>query len=164
MLIQVIETHSHKCEVIMQEHEVIFEAYLAKKGLKLTQPRRLILNTVFDIHEHFDIERLYDIIHKISSDVSRATVYRLIPLLVEAGLIQKSVRSDSRDKYEHILGHPKHAHWICRKCSSLQETDMQKVLDDLQKQANTMKFKLDEVSITLSGLCWKCNTSENESQ
>jgi len=148
----------------MQEHEVIFEAYLEKKGLKLTQPRRLILNTVFDLHEHFDIEQLYDIIHKISSEVSRATVYRIIPLLEEAGLIQKSIRSEARDKYEHIYGHPKHAHWVCKACGSLLETDMQDLLKLLQSKAKTHNFRIDEVNLTLNGLCWKCSNNENESQ
>lgn len=147
----------------MQEHEVIFEAFLEKKGLKLTQPRKLILNTIFDLHEHFDIEQLYDIIHKISSEVSRATVYRIIPLLVEAGLIQKSIRSDARDKYEHIFGHPKHAHWICKDCGMLLETDMQDILKLVQAKAKTQNFRISDTNLEVKGICWKCQNNENES-
>lgn len=147
----------------MQEHEVIFEAFLERKGLKLTQPRKLILNTIFDLHEHFDIEQLYDIIHKISSEVSRATVYRIIPLLMEAGLIQKSIRSEARDKYEHIFGHPRHAHWICKSCGSLIETDMQDVLKLVQSKAKTQNFSIDVINLEVKGLCWKCQNNENES-
>lgn len=148
----------------MQEHEVVFEAYLEKKGLKLTQPRKLILNTVFDLHEHFDVEQLYDIIHKISKDVSRATVYRIIPLLVEAGLIQKSIRVEAREKYEHIFGHPRHAHWVCKKCGNLLETDMQDILKLVQSKAKAQQYRITDVNLEIKGLCWKCQNNEIESQ
>lgn len=148
----------------MQEHEVIFEAFLVKQGLKFTKTRKLILDTVFNLHEHFDVEQLYDIIHKVSRDVSRATVYRTIPLLVEAGLIQSSVRSDSRDKYEHIYGHPRHSHWVCKNCGLVIETDIQDLMKMMQSKATTQNFRIDEVNLTVYGLCWKCRNNANESQ
>ena len=141
----------------MQEHEVIFESFLERKGLKLTQPRKLILNTVFNLHEHFDIEQLYDIIHKDHSEVSRATVYRLIPLLVESGLIQKSVRGDTRDKYEHIFGHTRHAHWVCKECGTVIETVIQRLMKLLQYQAKEMRFSITDTSLELRGVCSNCN-------
>jgi len=148
----------------MQEHEIIFEAYLEKKELKFTKSRRLILDTVFNLHQHFDVEQLYDLIHKVSKDVSRATVYRTIPLLVEAGLIQNSVRSESRDKYEHIYGHPKHAHWVCKNCGAVIETDIQNMQKLLQDKAKTQNFRIDQMNLTVYGLCWKCQNNANESQ
>ena len=148
----------------MQEHEVRFEAFLNQKELKFTQPRRLILDTVFSLHEHFDAEQLYDLIHQVSKAVSRATVYRTIPLLVEAGLIQRSVRSESRDKFEHILGHPQHAHWVCRTCGAVMETDMHDIMKLIHNKAKVQNFRLDDVNLVLNGICWKCQHSENESQ
>jgi Fur family ferric uptake transcriptional regulator len=148
----------------MQKHETIFEAFLAERGLKFTQPRRLILETVFGLHEHFDIEQLYDLIRRVSKEVSRATVYRTIPLLVEAGLIQRSVRSESRDTYEHIWGHPRHAHWVCKACGAVLETEMQDVVKLIQAKAKAQNFRLSEISLVAEGLCWKCQQVANESQ
>ncbi len=148
----------------MQEHEIIFAAFLLKKGLKFTHPRRLVLSSVFGLHEHFDIEQLYDIIRGRSKDVSRATVYRTIPLLVEAGLIQRSLRSETRDTYEHIFGHPRHAHWVCRNCGVVLETEMQDIVKLLQQKAKAQNFVAEDISLIVKGLCWKCRNSANESQ
>ena len=68
----------------MNAHEKVFINFLKEKGLKLTSPRRIIMEAVFQNHDHFDIETLYDQIRKEHEDVSRATIYRTVPLLVEA--------------------------------------------------------------------------------
>ncbi|MFO7660638.1 MAG: Fur family transcriptional regulator [Candidatus Cloacimonadaceae bacterium] len=148
----------------MQDHETIFKAFLEQKGLKFTRPRRMILSSIFALHEHFDIEQLYESIRSKSKDVSRATVYRTIPLLVEAGLIQRSLRSETRDTYEHILGHPRHAHWVCKNCGAVLETDMQEIVKLLHQKAKTLNFQIDDISLIINGLCWKCRNAANESQ
>lgn len=140
----------------MQQHEIIFEEFLEMKGLKFTRSRRVILATVFRLHKHFDVEQLYDIIRNTSKNVSRATVYRTIPLLVEAGLIQRSVRSEARDTYEHIFGHPKHAHWVCNICGAVIETDMTGANKLMQNMAKAQSFAIDDISLIISGICKKC--------
>lgn len=148
----------------MQEHESVFNAFLIKKNLKFTQPRKLILTKVFELHEHFDIEQLYDLIHKVSKEVSRATVYRTIPLLTEAGLIQRSVRSESRDTFEHIFGHPKHAHWVCKTCGTVTETNIQDFLKLVKSKSTAQNFTVEDINLTINGICWKCHNIDNESQ
>jgi len=146
----------------MQEYESQFKAYLKAKGLKLTQSRNLVLEAAFRLHEHFDAETLYGNIK--SANVSLATVYRTLPLLVEAGLIQMAVRSEGRDRFEHILGHPRHVHWICEDCRAVFETDLSALLPHLQREAAAIKFEMENVTLNITGLCWKCRTNENESQ
>ena len=148
----------------MQEHEKVFQNYLATKGLKLTRSRQLILNTVFEMHEHFDVEALYDRIRNITLEISRATVYRCIPLLKESGLIQQSMRNSSRDSFEHILGHPRHIHWICSKCGTVVETDYEELAAVLNRNAKRLKFAICEPKLNVYGVCWKCHSSENENQ
>jgi Fur family transcriptional regulator, ferric uptake regulator len=147
----------------MLEPARIFASFLDRKKLKFTRPRRLILDTVFGLHGHFDIEYLYDLIHQVSKDVSRATVYRTIPLLLEAGLVQRSLRSEARDKFEHIYGHPRHAHWICRNCGAVLETGLQEFTTLVNDKARSQNFSPENVGLEITGLCWKCKNSENES-
>lgn len=148
----------------MQDHEKVFQDYLATKGLKLTRPRALILNTVFDMHEHFDVEALYDKIKALTDSISRATVYRCIPLLIDANLIQQSMRTSSRDSYEHTFGHPRHIHWICSKCGTVVETDYEELAPLLNRSAKRIKFTMGELKLNIYGLCWKCQSTENENQ
>jgi Fur family ferric uptake transcriptional regulator len=148
----------------MEVYEDIFAKFLEKRGLKLTQPRRYILKEVFGMHTHFNVEELYDRIRSKTSKISMATVYRTIPLLLEAGLIQRADRSKGRERYEHILGHPKHIHWVCKKCGALWETDFNSLYPALIKRAQDLKFKPEDIELTVKGLCWKCNTNDNENQ
>lgn len=146
----------------MQNYETLFKDFLKQKGLKLTRSRSLVLDAAFRLHEHFDAETLHNVIS--SSAVSLATVYRTLPLLLEAGLIQPALRQEGRDRFEHILGHPRHVHWVCEKCNSVIETDLEILMPALQKQAKGIKFAIDQVTLNISGTCWKCKSNENESQ
>ncbi len=146
----------------MEKHEQQFLSFLQKRGLKLTSTRREILNMAFSLHEHFNAEELYDHLKATTKVISLATVYRTIPLMVESGLVQKAVRTRGRERYEHIYGHPKHIHWLCRKCGALLESDMQDFFGEVEKQALGLGFHPEQVSLSISGLCWKCHANENE--
>lgn len=146
----------------MTDQNTIFKEYLEKKGLKLTTPRRNILDAVFAFHEHFNAEELYDRLKAAHKGISLATVYRTIPLLVDSGLVQQAVRSSGRERYEHIYGHPRHIHWLCRSCGTLMESDLQELSSAVVKLAGGLRFTAEQVSISVTGLCWKCSTNENE--
>lgn len=148
----------------MKDYEHRFTEFLISRGLRYTETRRLILNTVFSLHEHFDAEQLYDRMRIMNADVSLATIYRTLPLLLESGLIQHSLRLDARDKFEHIFGHPQHLHWICRKCGAVVETSLEQILPHIRKVASDQHFLLEDYQLNLKGLCWKCQNNENETQ
>jgi Fur family ferric uptake transcriptional regulator len=65
-----------------------FEEFLKLKELKYTSERKLILKAIFSFHKHFDVEELFERLHKQGNYVSRATIYRTIPLLLQSGLIK----------------------------------------------------------------------------
>ena len=60
-----------------------FEEYLRTHDMRMTKPRRTVLDHVFSKHEHFDAETLSDQL----PSVARATVYRTLKEFVEAGLL-----------------------------------------------------------------------------
>jgi len=148
----------------MSDFQSEFGGYLSRHGLKHTKPRRQIVETVFAFHDHFDAEQLYERVKLVSSDVSRATVYRTISLLVDSGLVQRSLRSSARDLYEHIFGHQQHIHWVCRGCGAVQETPLEELKPHFEKVAADMRFALEDISLNVKGLCWKCRQDENENQ
>ena len=140
----------------MQEHEKIFGNFLKIKDLKLTKPRKIILDTVFATHEHFNVDELYDQIRKKHKDVSRATIYRTIPLLVESGLIKQSLRCLAKDHYEHTYGHGRHLHLICEKCGKIIEVESKEAERILNKLAKKHSFHIREFNIGAKGICNKC--------
>ena len=146
----------------MSEHSQKFKEYLASKGLKLTRSRQLILDAAFDLHEHFDAEELY--MHLKGQNVSLATVYRTLPLLVESGLIQLALRHEGRDHFEPSLGHPQHLHWLCEACKKVYETKLDELLPILEAKAKEQGFIINHLNLNISGICWKCRNNENDSQ
>jgi len=146
----------------MPDYHNKFRDFLERRELKLTRSRKLILDAAFELHEHFDAEKLHDSIRGMN--VSLATVYRTLPLLLEAGLIQLAMRSEGRDRFEHILGHPRHVHWICEHCKAVNETDLDLLIPQLELASRAQRFSIKQISISIRGLCWKCRRNANDSQ
>jgi len=60
-----------------------FREFLEIRGEKLTEPRRVLVRHIFDSHKHFDADELVADLRAAGRQVSRATVYRTLRLLVE---------------------------------------------------------------------------------
>ena len=59
---------------------------------------------------------------KIEPSVSRATVYRTLPLLVESGLLKElDLGSDTKVYDPNFIEHPTHNHLICVDCNKIIE-------------------------------------------
>ena len=73
-------------QVILSEENII--ARLKEKGLRMTEPRRLIINIV--ANEEFSCcKEIYFLAHKKDPDIGIATVYRMINILEEIGAISR---------------------------------------------------------------------------
>lgn len=67
----------------------LFKEYLDKHDLRVTGQRVAIFEAVFDQESHFTAEELLDKARAIDKSVSRATVYRTLPILLESGLMRE---------------------------------------------------------------------------
>lgn len=66
-----------------------FRSFLAKHNLRMTGQRMAIFEAVFKEASHFTAEELLEKARIIDRTVSRATVYRTLPILVESGLARE---------------------------------------------------------------------------
>ena len=66
-----------------------FGRYLRDHDLKLTPERRAILREFYSIHEHIEADELLFHLRRAQVRVSRATIYRTLDLLVQAGLARR---------------------------------------------------------------------------
>lgn len=67
--------------------KVIFTEYLKKHNLRKTPERYVILDTVYSIDGHFDVETLYNKVNGFKYRICRATLYNTIELLLDCNLI-----------------------------------------------------------------------------
>lgn len=136
-----------------------FREFLTTKGKRLTHERRTIVDEVYSSHEHFDVEEFVTRLttRKDGSRVSRATIYRTIKYLEEAGLIRKVARTQGREVYEHDYGYPQHGHLICEKCDSLIEFTEESISPILDQIASEHGFRVTGHRLEVYGTCEKCN-------
>ncbi len=75
----------------IEEHESwkTFREYLTAQGLRVTQQRLAIFQAAYFSSDHYTAEDLLDEARKLDESVSRATVYRTLPILTESGLVKE---------------------------------------------------------------------------
>lgn len=99
-----------------------FDEFIGRKRLRRTGQRDVIVREVFSRDEHFSAEELYDRIHRASDGISRATVYRTLALLVEAGLLREIDLGEDCKTYDpNFLDKPSHNHLVCIDCGRVVE-------------------------------------------
>jgi Fur family ferric uptake transcriptional regulator len=98
------------------------QAFFAEKGLRRTAQREAIVEAAFGTAEHFTADELLARSRELDPTVSRATVYRTLPLLVESGMLKEIDLREDRKVYDpNFVEHPHHNHLICVDCSKIIE-------------------------------------------
>lgn len=96
--------------------------FLASKGLRKTTQRDAIIEAAFSTDRHYTADELLDMSRGIDRTVSRATVYRTLPILVESGLLRELDLGQGRKVYDpNFVDHPHHNHLICLDCQTILE-------------------------------------------
>jgi Fur family ferric uptake transcriptional regulator len=111
---------------------------------------------IFSQHSHFDAERLIDDMKRAGFRVSRATVYRTLTKLVDAGLLRR-LELGPRTFFEHDYGYPQHEHLYCQQCGKMiefQNPALETVIRDVCRQHS---FQFTGHSFHIRGTCAECN-------
>jgi len=140
----------------MRSAEQIFRDYLASKGLRFTREREEILQEVMKIHSHFEVEDLFARLRKKKAGISRASIYRTLPLLLDSGIVRKTPCEAMRARYEHILGHEHHDHMVCLRCGRVIEFKDDDIERLQEKAAKAHGFHVLGHRLVISGLCSRC--------
>ncbi len=105
-----------------------FIAFFEQKNLRMTAQRMAIIDTVFGTDQHFTAEELLEWSRKRDKSVSRATVYRTLPLLTESGLVQELDFGKAYKYYDpNYADHPRHNHIVCQDCDKIVELESEKI-------------------------------------
>jgi Fur family ferric uptake transcriptional regulator len=143
---------------VSQSPESKFREYLASrsKPQRYTDQQRDMVRYIFAQHNHFDADQLIDEMKEAGHRVSRATVYRTLSKLVDAGLLRR-LEVGPRTFYEHDYGYPQHEHMFCERCHKMIEflnPAIQSVIQDVCTQNN---FQSSGHTFIIRGICSDCN-------
>ena len=93
-----------------------YEEYLRQEGLRFSRGRQMVFRKVMATHGHFSAEELAKVCQKLKPAVSRATVYRCLHEILEAGVIRGTAFGDKHQHFEHLYDEKRHHHAICVRC------------------------------------------------
>jgi len=137
-----------------------FERFLAGRDLRLTAARRAIIEAVLARSGHFPIEDLVADLRRRGIRGSKATVYRALPLLTEAGILQSAVITGDTKSYEAAGRGGHHDHLVCRPCGRVVEFEFE-AFEILQREiASRYGFRLEGHLHQLVGTCPECLAKE----
>jgi Fur family transcriptional regulator, ferric uptake regulator len=98
-----------------------FQTYLSQKGLRVTNQRLAIFDAAFAQKEHFTAEQLLEQARRIDDSVSRATVYRTLPIMTESALLREVDIGSGEKFYFPTSGNTQVAQVVCIDCDKIFE-------------------------------------------
>ena len=140
----------------LEEVKKLFTAHLENKGLRKTGERYAILEEIYARSGHFDVDELYAGMKGRGLQVSRATVYNTLDLLVEQGLVSKHQFGRNLAQYEKSYGYRQHDHVICTECHKVVEFCDPRIHSIQTMVGDLLNFHILHHSLNLYGICGDC--------
>ena len=122
-----------------------------KKGVKLTDQRKIIAKVMTEANDHPNVDELYNRVSKIDSKISIATVYRTVKLFEEFGILAKHEFKDGKARYEQ-LNESHHDHLIDIKSGEIIEFVDQEIEKLQKKVAEKYGYDLVDHKLELYGV------------
>lgn len=131
-----------------------FMDFLAHQNLRVTAQRQVIIDTVFSTEQHFTAEQLLEWSKAKDKSVSRATVYRTLPLLTASGLVREMDFGKDYKFYDpNYAEHPNHSHIICQDCERIVEFESDKIAKLEDEISHQLGFSVKTQKLQITGSC-----------
>ena len=143
--------------------------FLRREGAKITPRRLAIVEAAFSSAEHFSADELFERVRAKDQRVSRATVYRTLPLLVKSGLLRELHLDGERTLYDPNYGdHPDHSHIVCSDCGKIIEFDNSPIARLVEMISESKGMRVTHKEVQVEARCeklardGKCDTCTHE--
>src|SRR5215208_1865869 len=136
---------------------------LRPAGAKRSSKRDLILNVFLKQEGHLSADDLFDITRLEDQRISRATVYRTLQWMVDAGIARKVDFGEGRFRFEHSYRQPRHFHLICKTCHRSFEflsSDIEALVEEVSAARS---FTASQSVVQIYGTCEECRTGRASS-
>jgi Fur family ferric uptake transcriptional regulator len=135
-----------------------FVEKLRPAGGRRSGKRDFIVNVFLRQEGHLSADELVDLIHREDARISRATVYRTLQWMVEAGIASRVDFGEGRFRFEHSYRHPRHFHLICKTCNQSFEflsSDIEALIEEV---STARQFAARQSVLQIYGTCEQCGS------
>jgi Fur family ferric uptake transcriptional regulator len=137
----------------------ILREYISQQGMRYTPEREAVVCEIFARHDHFSVKDLYLALRKKHRQISRASIYRTMPLLIDAGLVAEVFQDSGHILYEHTYGHEHHCHLRCLSCGEVVEFAEPALTTVEERLAKEKGYQVDGHKLEVLGTCPDCQKS-----
>ena len=132
--------------------------HLKAAGLKITTPRMRILDLLTTSGaRHLSAEEIYQQLYQSDSDISIATIYRVLTQFEAAGLVIRHNFEENHSVFE--LNHGEHHdHLVCMKCRKVVEFHDQIIEARQEELTRQFGFVMKDHCLTIYGVCQDCQS------
>jgi Fur family ferric uptake transcriptional regulator len=134
---------------------------LKPSGGKRSSKREQIVNVFLRQEGHLSADDLVDLIRQEDHRISRATVYRTLQWMVDAGIARKVDFGEGRFRFEHSYRQPRHFHLICKTCHRSSEFLSSDIEGLVEEVATARNFTPSQSVVQIYGTCEECRTGRN---
>lgn len=132
---------------------------LTAAGERVTRQRLLVADALAATGRRMTAEQLYRSLRRRDPAIGRATVFRTLETLVEAGVARR-LELDGH-VYAYVACLPAHHHHIaCTRCGRVEEIDEAYVTPITQRLAQEMGFEIDDARLDFYGRCATCRADD----
>lgn len=133
-----------------------FKEYLDLKRMRFTKGRKVIIEEILSFSDtHLDAEEILKKLREKGINVSRATLYRTLSLLVKGGVLKAVSLGEGHSHFELGIYRQIHGHMICSECKKVIEFESDDLNNLLAKIAEKNRFSISSVEIEIFGHCKK---------
>ncbi len=133
---------------------------LKPDGGKRSSKREQIVNVFLRQEGHLSADDLVDLIRHEDQRISRATVYRTLQWMVDAGIARKVDFGEGRFRFEHSYRQPRHFHLICKNCHRSFEFLSSDIESSVEEVAIARSFTVSQSVVQIYGTCEECRTGK----
>jgi len=132
---------------------------LSAAGERVTRQRLLVANSLAAAGRQLTAEQLYRSLRRRERGIGRATVFRTLETLVDAGVARR-LELDGHI-YAYVACLPAHHHHIaCTRCGRVEEIDEAYVTPLAERLAQEMGFEIDDARLDFYGRCATCRAED----
>jgi Fur family ferric uptake transcriptional regulator len=131
---------------------------LRPEGGKRSGKRDRVVQVFLRQQGHLSADDLFEQVRREAAGIGRATVYRTLLWMVDAGIARKVDFGEGRSRYEPSYRHPRHFHLICTTCHSSSEflsSDVESLMEEI---AGARNFTATQAVVQIYGTCEQCRT------